>query len=147
MANFSEILYELILEYNNYQKSGAKDFAKIIGLNATTITRYLNGTRTPSVKNVILLADFFKCTADFLIGEKCESNISKFKKCPPFAERFESLLKEYGYNCLSFSKAAEIHQSRVYAWKNGKRVPTLDNIIKIARFLDCSIDCVLGREI
>ena len=70
MANFSEILYELILEYNNYQKSGAKDFAKIIGLNATTITRYLNGTRTPSVKNVILLADFFKCTADFLIGEK-----------------------------------------------------------------------------
>ena len=30
-------------------------------------------------------------------------------------------------------------------WKNGKKKPNIDNIIKIANALDCSVDYVLGR--
>ena len=40
----------------------------------------------------------------------------------------------------------EINETSVYSWKNGKRVPNLDNLLKLSKFFDCSVDYLLGRE-
>ena len=52
------------------------------------------------------------------------------------------------YNCTSYKiyTQTEITKSRFYDWKNGKRVPTVENIIKLAEFFDCRVDFILGRE-
>lgn len=146
LSKFAETLDYLIFEQNNEQKLDAKTFAQRIGVEGSTITRYLNEERAPSIANLVLLADYFKCTTDYLLGIQNENYSHSFKTCPPFSEQFGKLLNLFGYSPYQFSIKAEIHQSSVYAWKSGKREPSLDNIVKIAEFFDRSVDFVLGRE-
>lgn len=40
----------------------------LTGIDRTTISSYENGTRDPSYKNLIILADFFKVSVDCLCG-------------------------------------------------------------------------------
>lgn len=40
----------------------------LTGIDRTTISAYENGTREPSYKNLIILADFFKVSIDYLCG-------------------------------------------------------------------------------
>ena len=44
--------------------------ASNLGVNATNIYRYLNGTRKPSVDKVLELANYFEVDAAWLIGQK-----------------------------------------------------------------------------
>ena len=37
-------------------------------MTTATISRYLNGLRTPTVENIILLAEAFKVSVDYLLG-------------------------------------------------------------------------------
>ena len=39
-----------------------------------------------------------------------------------------------------------ISKSSYYEWKRGKSLPTVENLIKLANVLNCSVDFVLGRE-
>ncbi|MDE7083633.1 MAG: helix-turn-helix domain-containing protein [Clostridia bacterium] len=144
LSNFSETLGELIFDYNNGQQMHAKDFAKLVGVNATTITRYLAKKRLPTIESLVILADFFKCSTDYLLGLETENYSKIFKPCPNFAERFKDILKENGLTCIQLSELTNINQSLVYAWKNGKRMPSLENAIKIAKFFDYSLYNLLG---
>ncbi len=146
LSKFVETLDYLIFEKNNCLPATAKSFAENFGIDATTVTRYLQGKRVPSVANLVRLADYFNCTTDYLLGRTQENHTKSFKPCPPFSESFTRLLNYYGYNCLSFSKETGLNLARIYDWKSGKHQPSLDNVIRIADHFDCSVDFVLGRE-
>ena len=42
--------------------------AKIINVEPTTISKWENGTRTPKPDIIYILADFFSCSMDYLLG-------------------------------------------------------------------------------
>lgn len=44
------------------------DLAALSGVTAATVSRYLNGLRTPTVDNVVLLADALDVSVDYLLG-------------------------------------------------------------------------------
>ncbi|MDE7265518.1 MAG: helix-turn-helix domain-containing protein [Clostridia bacterium] len=142
MPKFAETLSELLFDKN----MDAKTFAAEIGVKGSTVTRYLRGERMPTVESLVAIADYFGCTADYLLGREENSSSKTFKTCPPFSEQIVNFADRCGLTCFGLSQKANIHQSRVYAWKSGKRVPSLDNIIKLAEFFDCSVDFVIGRE-
>lgn len=146
LSNFAETLDELMFEQGKEQKMDAKTLAKQLGVEGSTITRYLRMERAPTVENLVKLADYFKCSTDFLLGRENENHSHSFRTRLPFSEQLCTLLNHYGYSCYRFAIDAKIHQSRVYAWKRGERIPTLDNIVKIADFFQCTVDFVLGRE-
>ncbi len=146
LSNFSGRLDELIFERSIERKLDAKTLAKQLGVEGSTITRYLRAERAPTVENLVMLANYFQCTTDFLLGRENCNRLQTFNSCPPFNEQIIKVLEYYGYSCYRFSIEANIHQSRVYAWKSGKRLPTLDSVLKIADFFECSVDFVLGRE-
>ena len=139
---FTENLKDFIFE----EKCDAKTFANKIGLAPTCITRYLRGERSPSIQNLVLLANYFNCTTDYLLGLTNYNHNLKFKSCPPFAERLKQLIKNRNCTCLDIAHDMEINETSVYSWKNGKRVPNLDNLLKLSKFFDCSVDYLLGRE-
>lgn len=62
-----------------------------------------------------------------------------------FAEIFVQYLQEKGITAYNVAKGAGIPQGQMNQYKNGKRVPTAENLIKIADYLKCSIDFLLGR--
>lgn len=62
-----------------------------------------------------------------------------------FTEIFVQYLQEREITAYNVAKGAGIPQGQMNQYKNGKRVPTAENLIKIADYLECSIDFLLGR--
>ena len=63
---FKERLKELRIENNLSQEK----LAKASGLTQPAITMWENGTRTPNMESIILLAKFFNVSSDYLLGIK-----------------------------------------------------------------------------
>lgn len=141
LSKLSEILDSLMFE----RELTLTQFAKEVGIEKATLSRYLHAVMTPSVENLVKLADFFNCTTDFLLGRENENYPTAFKPCPPFSEQLIVLKEHFKCPWWQFYKTAHISSSRFYEWKNGKRTPTLDCIIFLADGFDCPVDFIIGR--
>lgn len=62
-----------------------------------------------------------------------------------FNEIFVQHLQAKGLTAYKVAKDTGIPQGQMNKWKNGKGTPTAENLIKIADYLDCTIDFLLGR--
>ncbi len=142
LTKFGENLKELIGERN----LTAKQFAVEIGVAPPTVTRYINGIRMPDINNLVLIADYFNCSIDYLFHREADNEYLTFKKCPPFSKQIEILAKHFCSSFTEFYTTAKISESEFYDWKNGKKIPTLESIIRIADKFECRIDYVVGRE-
>lgn len=141
LSKFSESLLELMEERN----LSVKDLAKEVGIKSSNIYYYLRAERLPSVESIVALANYFACSTDFLLGLTEENRTETYKSCPPFSERLEFLIKYFNVSTYKVYTQTNVSKARFFDWKRGKYVPSLDNIIKLAEFFDCSVDFVLGR--
>ena len=63
-----------------------------------------------------------------------------------FKDIFVAILQEYGLTAYRVAKDTGIPQAIVYEWASGKREPAkLEHLKKLADYLDCSVDYLLGR--
>lgn len=142
MSDFVERLEELMFE----RELNRKTLAQNLSMNATCITHYLEGTRLPSVKSLVKIADYFHCSTDFLLGREEENTSTTFNPCPPFAERLVFLKEHFTCSSYDIYHDTDISKSGYYEWKSGKRQPTVENVIRLAEHFGCSVDFILGRE-
>lgn len=142
LNDFSDALRELMTLAN----LNAKKLAAEINVGVSTVTRYLRGERAPTLKNLICIADFFKCSTDFLLGLTDGFTPKNYLPCPPFCERVAQIPAENGLSVYRFCREIGISESSYYEWKRGEGVPGADGIMKIAENLKCSTDYILGRK-
>lgn len=142
MSIFAERLNELMIE-KDYNSSTLADKLKV---DRSTISRYLAEDKAPSLESLIKIADFFNCNIDFLIGKDDECKNLKFKECPPFSQRLKFLLKEQNKSQYALKKQTKISQSILYYWLHDKYTPSIDNLMKVAKFFDCTVDYLIGRS-
>lgn len=121
-------------------------FGKAVGVSACRITEYIRNDKLPTVKTLLKIADYFGCSTDYLLGLDPYAELT-FKPCPPFCERLTYLKTQYpDRTAQEIYTDAGISQSRYYDWLSGKRQPSVENLLKLAKHLDCRIDYLLGRE-
>ncbi len=144
LSKMSEALKELIEE----QGIHCKAVAIKLGLGESTVARYVEGIRAPKFEALIALADYFQCSTDFLLGltdyPRRENQV--FKPTPPFAEQFYVALEKCKKSQYALHKHAGISWGSINSWINGRSLPTPESLVKMAKFLDCSVDFLLGRE-
>lgn len=142
LSIFGERLAELMFDNNI-----SKDFIlENFDIDRTTLNRYLNGSRLPSLPILIKFGDLFNCPLDYLLGKIENYNSKKYKKCPPFDKRFKTFLEENKTNKSQFQIKTKISESLIYDWYFGRHIPSIYNAIKIAECYDCSVDYIVGRE-
>ena len=142
LSIFAESLSELITE----TKLIPSHFADQIGCGKGTISRYLNGTKMPSVELLLKLADYFQCSTDYLLGLETERYPRVFKTPLPFQQRLPILCKELHTTKAEMKRKCEFAESAIYFWQSGERKPSVESIYKIAKAYGCSVDFVLGRS-
>ena len=71
------VLSERLNELKNSRKLLQKDVAEGTGVPLRTYQRYENGEREPSASIIIMLADFFNVSADYLLGRTDNPNVAK----------------------------------------------------------------------
>lgn len=62
-----------------------------------------------------------------------------------FTERFVEMLQNNGITAYRVAKDTGISQGLMGEYKNGLKFPTIQNLVKIADYLNCSTDYLLGR--
>ena len=62
-----------------------------------------------------------------------------------FTDIFVQLLQDKGITPYRIAKETGISQGLMNEYKSGKNQPNIQNLIKIADYLDCSTDYLLGR--
>ena len=62
-----------------------------------------------------------------------------------FTDVFVQLLQEKRITAYRIAKETGISQGLMNEYKSGKKSPNIQNLVKIADYLDCSIDYLLGR--
>ncbi len=141
LINFSQRLDELMFD----SQLSAKELSEKIELDTSTLYKYLHAKKAPSLQTAIKLADLFHCSVDYLLG-LTNTTPGSFLPCPPFAERLKFLLEHFHCTQYRLYTYGDVPPSAVPNWLHGKYTPSLDNVVKMAKFFDCSVDFVLGRE-
>lgn len=65
------MLAERLKEIRTAKKARQSDVANAIGVTPHAISQYENGTRLPSLDVLVILADYYGVTTDWLLG-RCE---------------------------------------------------------------------------
>lgn len=65
----------------------AKELTEDVNISHVTVSRYLNGRREPDLKYVLLLAQYFNVSIDWLLG----FSGNKFDVLPPVIQEFVTL--------------------------------------------------------
>lgn len=140
--HFVERLSEFLIDYEMKPASLAKE----IGVDRKIISRYMSGTRYPDFSMALRLSAYFHCSIDFLLGRSDTGASFDPLPAPPFAERIEYVISFFGKTKYKVAKDTSISESTLYNWKFNRSSPTLENIITLADYFECSIEFILGRE-
>ncbi|MEG1805784.1 MAG: helix-turn-helix transcriptional regulator, partial [Clostridia bacterium] len=142
LSNFGERFNELIFD----KRITPDILAQAIGVDLSLIYKYLRKEFIPSTPTAIDIANYFNCSLDFLFGLSEESPNVFNTKLEPFSARFQQMLLAKNCTRYRLKKETQLAKQSVDDWFHGKRVPTIDNLIILAQFFDCSIDYLIGRE-
>ena len=75
MANFSERVKELRLKNHMTQVA----LGKILGVQQDAISTYENGKFYPEVRNLLILADYFGVSLDYLMGRTDDPEVHQLE--------------------------------------------------------------------
>ena len=63
-----------------------------------------------------------------------------------FSERLKELRKERNISAKQLAKAINISDAAIIRWENKQRIPSMENIYKIAIYFGVSADYLLGLK-
>ena len=141
MLSFAENLNSLMNEKN----LNAPALAKILNTDRTNITRYLRGERLPNFKLFVSIIEYFNLSADVTLGLKDYSTESRFLPVKDFASNLRAVMQESNTTQYKIEKQLKISGASMYNWLFGKSLPSIENLVKLAEFMDVSVDYLLGR--
>lgn len=143
LSKLSERLADLMNEGGYTQTS----LAQAMGTARPKIGLYLQGKRFPDYPNFIALIEFFGCSADYLLGLSEDPAQVSYKPVLPFKDRLRSVLQEKGLSLYAFQKGTNISWGVLGKWLKGQSLPSPYSLAKTARFLDLTVDYILGRTL
>ena len=142
LSNLSERLKELMAE----AEINAKQLAAQTRMDASVIARLRRAERMPSAATLVILADFFHCSADYLIGRKDMPEERTYLQRPPFSEQLSFLLAHFGVTKYKLEKDTGLTEETVNRWHRGRYEPSVESLVRLADYFGCSVDFILGRE-
>lgn len=117
-----------------------------LNVRRKVISRYANGERLPDLQMALRLSEYFHCSIDFLLGRTDEGSQFEPLPAPPFYKHFIDVLNFCQKSIYRVAKDTAISEATLFNWKMNRTSPTLENLVRLSDYLDCSIEFILGRE-
>lgn len=101
----------------------------------------------PSLKNIIAIADLFKCSLDYLVGANNNyAEIEPNKNRQPLSKNLKAIMEEKHTNVYRLSEQINLATTnQMYKWLKGIETPQIETIVKLAKALECPVDYLVGR--
>lgn len=144
LSNFVERLKEFTVLEN----LTATELSKRTNIDRSTLSGLLRGEHLPKFEVFCKLITYFNCSADYLLGFSNDYPEEK-QYLPPvenFGDRFYFLLKQTGTSQYELTKNENISSNLLYQWLHNQTKPSVYNLVKLANYMEITIDYLLGRE-
>ncbi len=142
LSDFVENLNELMIDND----LSVKTFCEKLNIGKSELYRCLKKENLIAFASIIKIADYFCCSIDYLLGLAPYLSDDKLNYTPPFNIAFAQILEEHGITRYQLNKYSKISSSSIDNWYNGVHSPSLDNVIRLTKYFNCTIDKLLGRD-
>lgn len=146
----------VFVDYLQKNNLTAYKVAKETGISQGLMNQYKNGVKTPTVDNLLKISNYLNCSVDYLLGISDDpsragqaavlteenKNIT-IGNTPIIAERIKEEAHRQDVKVKDLLAQCQIDRNLVNKLANGRDTGT-QNICKIADFLNCSTDYLLG---
>ena len=136
---------DAIKDYMFQKNISRSEFAKNINSYERCISRWFDGTNTPSLEYVIRIADYLNCSIDYLFGFTPFSTFTPCSQPTTFSARLGQLLTIKKISRNKLAAVCKVTSSNVSKWILTEQLPKPDIICLLASYFNCSIDFLLGR--
>lgn len=138
---FKKRLNELIgdLEITKYE------FAKLAGISVPVITRATIYGIIPSLRPLIKIADFFRVSLTYLLGDVDKDEFYPSDKPTSFHLRLSELTCEKQTTYAKIAHRMPFTKTYFYEWQRNKTLPSLEYLFALAEDFHVSPDYLLGR--
>lgn len=101
----------------------------------------------PSTRNLLKLANYFKCSFDYILGIKDEKDFRESDTdLSDFPKRLCQILEKKKLKLFILKRTGKFEfNSSINNWKTGKTMPNVYNLVCLSEKLGCSVDYLLGR--
>jgi transcriptional regulator with XRE-family HTH domain len=143
-----------------------EEFGKIFGIVKSTVSLYEKGKSSPNDELKEQICDHFKISLDYLAGrsdnktQTCESlnyNVITshnkngfffffFDEKDIFIQKLKTAIEDAGLDEDEFKATVPIGSEKAASLLSGESEPSADDLKIIAKFLNSSIDYLLGQE-
>lgn len=125
-----------------------EEFGKQFGIVKSTVSLYESGKSSPNDELKKQICDYFHVSLDYLLGMDRNSDFSNYQMDTSefgldFKCRLKDILKEKGISENDFSKVTGFHKEDADAYLWGNKIPSIEDLIKIAGSLHISADYLL----
>ncbi|MBO5955038.1 MAG: transcriptional regulator [Clostridia bacterium] len=142
MINFSQRLIELMEDFNINEKEIANHLEMDY---VSMVYDWKNEICLPNFSNIIKIADLFKVNLDYMLGRTQNIEEVVSKEIPTFSEHFKKILKIKNSSQYKLLKSNIVSRGHLNSWLKNGNLPSVENLVKIADFLNISIDELVGR--
>ena len=111
--------------------------SKVLGISNKTLSGYERGVSEPDLKTIVLLANFYGVSVDYLVGNSTFNcrDVSKLRMV-----RVES-----GLSQDEVAKNLGISRDTLSKYETGELEPNVDTLVKLANMYHVSIDYLVGK--
>lgn len=152
MSNYEE--YEKRESFRQRLKSLVEDedipkyeLVKKIGISQTTLSKALTYGIIPKTKTLILIADYFNISLDFLLCKTDDPTFYSTLNRTTFYERLQELKIKKGFKTnYELAQNSHIPRQYFYDWEKRNYLPSVDILDYLADYFNVSLDFLLGRS-
>lgn len=139
--SFRKRLLELISE----QGCSKYEFASLAQVSVPVITRATIYGIIPSLRPLIKIADYFKISLPYLLGESNDEKFYPSETDDTFHTRLEKLTQEDNSKYSKIAHTMPFTANYFYEWQRQKTLPSLEYLEALATYFKVSVDYLLGR--
>lgn len=133
-----------ILESSNLKD---RELISLFNIDESVFYDWKNGYVYPSFDNLLKIADHFCVSVDYLLGRTDDFIEYHTKSLIPFNLNLENILKNKKITKYRFFKDCQFDNSLKTSWFKKGTKPNACTLIKMADYLNISMDELMGRVI
>ena len=139
-------LAERMQQLRKEKKMTQKDMAEFLGIQTRTYQYYEGGGRQPDLETIVVLADLFGVTVDYIVGHSDERENPVKKKKYSFQERLKFLRTAQRISQKEMGEYLGISTRAYQYYESGERYPDFEGLLALADYFQVSIDYLVGRS-
>ena len=138
-------LQKRLQEYLKDEDIKQAELARICEIHHANISSYVTEGTEPCYRHFIKLLEVMQCSADYALGLTDIDSEETFLEPLPFGMRLREILNQKGISQERLKRELPVSGSLLYRWISGKALPYPSSLMRLAKYLDCSVDYLLGR--